>query len=103
MKKLTLIFLLTCGLSYSQTINVEIYDNGGYSLYSERLPLINVMHFREAYTTTNTEYIFHFEVPEGWNLTFESESISFSSVGSGKVILYWLPNSYYEFAITTVN
>lgn len=83
------------------TIYVMITDNSGVKLYSENLPLLNIMQLRDVYTNNNPGFTFTFEIPKGWGILFENESISFASTGCGSVPLNWVANAYYGFTITT--
>lgn len=85
----------------SQSININIADNNGIKVYSESLPLINVQQFRELTTNNTGNYIISYDIPNDWGITFESETISFSSIDNGSVLLNWTTNTYYQFAITT--
>jgi len=85
----------------SGTISVKIIDASGVKLYSEDLPLIYVQQFREVNTNSNGKFTFEFTIPNGWGLLFESEPISFNSVGAGVVELNFEENTYYQIAITT--
>lgn len=114
MKKLTLLtllFLAGCGDTVSvpeqavydspKKIYVNITDNTGYKLYAEYLPLIYVQQLRSVTTNNNGDFTFNFDIPDEWSVYFESEPISFVSVGSDSVILNFDENTFYEFAITT--
>lgn len=84
-------------------IAVSITNVNGIKLYSENLPLINVMQLREVYTDNEAPFTFNFDVPDGWSITFISEIISFSCIKSGIIELNFEVNSYYQFSITTQN
>ncbi len=84
-----------------ECISVSIVNQNGVKVYSESLPLINVMHLREVTTDQYNDFTFNYSVPGKWGLVFDSESISFSCVNHGSVQLNWSPNTYYSFAITT--
>lgn len=85
----------------NSSIYVSITDNTGHKLYSEYLPLIYVQQLREITTNGNGQFIFNFDIPDNWSLTFESSVQSFVSIKSGSVPLNFDNNNYYQFAITT--
>lgn len=84
-------------------ISVSITDNRGVKLYSENLPLINVMQLRDINTNQYGSFIFNYDIPDNWSIVFESQSISFSSIKNGSVELNYENNTYYQFFITTQN
>jgi len=105
-----LLFLIGCEterFEMVQTDNVQdkilvsITDGNNVKIYSEALPLIYVMNFRDINTNQTGSYIFNYQLPANWQLLFESETISFNVIGTDSIPLNWLPNTHYEFAITT--
>jgi len=87
--------------SRGSCIYVSILDSRGVKIYSEELPLIYVQQMRDITTNQYNDYTFTFNIPDNWNILFESETISFSCIGTDEVPLNWLPSTYYQFSITT--
>lgn len=91
----------TDNILQGQTIDVKILDCNGLKLYSEKLPLIYVQQQRQILTNANGDFVFCFDIPSDWDILFESETMSFSAIGTDSIRLNFLTNTYYQIAITT--
>lgn len=87
----------------SDAITVSIVDGSNNVIFEEAFPLIYVQHYRYTYTNNNTKYAVYYDIPNGWDILFESMYISFSSIENGCIDIELPQNILFEFAITTEN